>query len=421
MFVYRKLAISLFCLVGLFIADAASGADAPCWPRFHGPRGDNISDDTGLLKTWPDAGPKLAWKADGIGYGYSSVTMADGTIYITGNIGDKTVITAMTMEGKKKWQAENGPAWANEQLKKGTRGSVTIDGERLFHQSPWGNIVCLSAKTGEKIWGLNSLKEFEGNLILWALGESLLVDGDHLICCPGGKNASVVAMDKRTGKVVWKAAGSGDDPCYGSSTLGEQQGMRMIFTMTSAALIGVNADNGGELLFRVPHFARYDVNTFKPIYHDGHVFTTSGYKGGSVKLKLTVDGDKVSVEEAWFSRDLDSHHGGVILLDGYLYGACHNFNSAKWVCLDWKTGEMKWAEKGVGKGSVTCAEGMLYTMSEQREIGLAKATPRSFELVGRFKIPEGGEGPTWAHAVVCGGRLYIRHGDLLYAYDVRAK
>jgi hypothetical protein len=195
----------------------------------------------------------------------------------------------------------------------------------------------------------------------------------------------------------------------------------MILTMTLKAVIGVNADDG-DLLFRFENPTKYDVNATMPIYHDGHILISSGYgTTGTTLLKLDVDGKKANVTKVWNSRELDNHHGGLILVDGYVYGAAHDFNGGKWICLDWKTGERQYAEKGVGKGSATCAEGMLYTLSESRAVGLVKATPEGHVLVGEFKIPSQGEGPTWAHPVVRGGRLYIRHGNFLYAYDVRGK
>ena len=250
----------------------------------------------------------------------------------------------------------------------------------------------------------------------------MLIDGSRLICCPGGPKTAVVALDKRTGRTIWQSPSAGGDLVgYATPTLAEYRGLRMILTMTLKAVIGVNADNG-DLLFRFEHPTKYDVNATMPLYHDGHVFISSGYgTTGSTLLKLDVRGKKATVTKVWNSRDLDNHHGGVILLDGYLYGAAHNFNRGKWICLDWKTGEMKYAEKGVGKGSATCAEGMLYTMSERRDVGLVKATPAGHEVISQFKLPSGGEGPTWAHPVVRGGRLYLRHGDFLYAYDVRDK
>ncbi|MBN2476125.1 MAG: PQQ-binding-like beta-propeller repeat protein [Pirellulales bacterium] len=401
------------------VVSAVSAADSPYWPRFQGPSGDGISTDTGLLKQWPEDGPKLAWTAKGIGEGFAGVTIADGRIFTAGNIDDKTVITALDLDGKVLWRADNGKAWTSGPG--GTRGTPTIDGDRVYYENPYGDVVCLMAASGEKVWGLNILEAFRGGNITWALAESLLIDGDHLICLPGGSQASLVALDKMTGKVVWKApSASGDKAGYATATLAEFGGVRMIFTMTQKALIGVNADNG-DLLFRFEHKTEYDVNATKPIYHDGHVFISSGYgTTGSKLLKLAVAGGRVTAEQVWNSRELDNHHGGVILLDGYLYGASHKFNNGKWICLDWKTGAMKYAERGVGKGSLTCAEGMLYTMSEKRDVGLVKATPLGHEVISEFKTPAGPKGPTWAHPVVCGGRLYLRHDDNLYAYVVQA-
>lgn len=397
-------------------AGPASGA--PYWPRFQGPKGDNLSADTGLVKQWPRGGPKLLWTAEGLGHGFASVTLAGGRIYTAGNKDGKTTITALDLEGKTFWQKENGEAW--EGSHPGTRGTPAIDGDRLYHESPLGDVVCLNAKTGEKIWGLNILKEFDAENIEWALAESLLIDGDRVICSPGGAKASVAALDKKTGQTVWTAKSTGTRTSYASPVLAECQGLRILFTMNSKAFLAVNADNG-DLLFTVPHETRYDVNATSPIYHDGHVFICSGYGSGGAMFKLKVDGRKASVEQVWESKELDNHHGGVILLDGFLYGAAQEKNHSGWVCLDWKTGKKMYANKGVGKGSLTYADGMFYTLSEQRDMGLVPATPEEHKVVSKFKIPSGGEGPSWAHPVVCGGRLYVRHSDQLFAYDVVEK
>jgi len=400
---------------------SANPADkASSWPRFHGPNGDNISAETGLLQQWPEQGPKLGFVAKGIGEGFAGVTIADGLIYTCGNIDEKTVITALDLDGNIKWQVENGGAWTGEHP--GVRGTPTIDGHpegtRLYHESPLGEVACLNAKTGERIWGLNILEEFGGKNISWALAESLLMDGDRVICSPGGPETAVVALSKMTGKTVWKSpSAEGDLAGYATPTLVEYQGLRMILTLTSKALIGVNADTG-DLLFRFPHKTDYDVNVLTPILRDGRLFISTGYGSGSVMLKLTVDGKKASVEELWRSKPLDNHHGGVLLLDGYLYGSSFG---GRWVCLEWETGKTMYQARGVGKGSATYADGMLYMLSEKSDVGLAKATPEGLEVISQFKLPEGGEGPSWAHPVVCGGRLYVRHGDFLYAYDVRAK
>ena len=391
--------------------------DSAFWPRFHGPKGDNISTDTGLLKEWPEEGPELAWETKGIGHGFSSVTIVDDLIYTAGNVDEKTVVTAIDMGGRVRWQSDNGDAWESD--RPGSRGTPTIDNGRLYHESALGEVACLDAKTGDLIWSLNILDQFGAKNIRWALAESLLIDGNHLICCPGGNEASVVALDKGTGKIVWVAEGTGDLAGYASPVLAECQGLRMILTMNQKALIGVNADTG-DLLFRHEHVTDWDVNATDPIYHQGHVFICSGYGSGSELLKINVDGGKVSVEQVWESKELDNHHGGVLLLDGYLYGAAHP-GSGKWVCLTWDTGEVMYTERGVGKGSLTYAEGMLYTFSEIRKMGLVAATPAGHTVISQFELPSGGKGKSWAHPVVCGGRLYLRHSDSLFAYNVRAE
>jgi outer membrane protein assembly factor BamB len=358
------------------------------------------------------------WKQSGIGLGFSSVTIGNSLIYTDGNIDGKTVITALDLDGQICWQAENGEAWTKDH--EGSRGTPTIDGDRIYHESPLGAVVCLNAQTGQKLWGVNILEAFGAQNIKWALAESLLVDGDRVICCPGGPKVSMVALDKRTGKTAWTAPSNGDDASYASPILAEYRGLRILMTMNARALIGVNADNG-ELLWRYEHATQYDINATMPLVHDGHVLVSSGYGSGTELLKINVDGTKAGVEQVWESKELDNQHGGVILLDGYVYGAAHKSNNSKWICLEWKTGKKMYAERGVNMGSATLAEGMLYTMSERGDVGLVKATPDGHNLISRFKLPEGGEGPTWAHPVVCGRRLYLRHGDWLYVYDVQAK
>jgi outer membrane protein assembly factor BamB len=323
------------------------------------------------------------------------------------------------MHGRIQWQANSGKAWTGSGPA-GARGTPTIDGNRLYHENAHDEVVCLDSKTGKKIWGLNMASEYDGRRGGYGRAESLWIDGDHLICSPGGECA-VAALDKGTGRTVWKSASAGEPASYVSPIVVEYRGLRMILTMSEKSLIGVNADSG-DLLWRFEHYTpRYVANCVTPIYHDGHVFISGGYGKGSVLLKVNVDGQEATMEPVWRTKNLDNRHGGVILLSGYLYGASHASNSAKWVCLDWKTGQVMYAQRGVGQGSLACADGMLYTLSEHRTIGLVKPTPAGHQVVSQFKIPEGGEGPTWAHPVVCGGRLYVRHGDRLYAYDAQAR
>jgi outer membrane protein assembly factor BamB len=357
----------------------------------------------------------LLWTTEGLGHGFSSVSIADGRIHTAGNIEKDTVVTALNLEGIVVWRATNGPAWTRDFP--GTRSTPTIDGTRIYHQSPLGYIVCLHAKTGQIIWQEDILSKVRSKNSQWGLAESLLVDGDRLISCPGGPETCMVALDKRNGAVKWKAPSVDELAGYASPLLVECQGLRIIVTLTAKAIIGVKAENG-ELLWHVKHKSYADENVLLPIYHEGHIFVSS-LAAGSVKWKVAVQDGRARLEEVWRTKEMDNHHGGVILLDGNLYGTSTVRNSKKWVCLDWQTGRKRFAETGVGKGSLTWAGGMFYTLSIDRVMGLVRPTPTRLELVSSFKIPEGGKGKSWAHPVVCNGRLYVRHGEFLYAYKVR--
>jgi outer membrane protein assembly factor BamB len=412
----NRQSISIMLIGGLILTSAAYAANQGAfWPQFHGPNRDNLSMEKGLLKKWPENGPIRLWTARGLGHGYSSLSIASGMIYTAGSIEKDTVINALNLDGKVLWQVKNGKAWTGD--RPGTRGTPTIDGNRLFHQSPLGNLICLDAKSGDRIWEFNIIEKFKSKEPRWALAESLLVDGDHLISCPGGPQTCMVALNKKTGSILWKAPSIGEPAGYASPTLVEYKGLRIITTLTSKGFIGVNADTG-ELLWHIKHESYADENVMMPTYHDGHVFIST-LQAGSVKWKINVKDDKVSLEEIWRTEELDNHHGGVILINGNLYGTSTIRNRNLLVCLDWKTGRNKYMDKCVGKVSLTYADGMLYTLSENSVMGLVRPTPTGHELVSSFRIPKGGKGNSWAHPVVCGGRLYIRHDEFLYAYSLR--
>ena len=389
------------------------------WPQFHGPRRDNMSTETGLLKRWPKGGPKLIWKADGIGHGFASVAITGGRIYTAGNIGPNTIITAMDMSGKKLWQAKNGPAY--RKITPGARATPTVAGGKLYHLNGDGDVICLDAATGKKVWTLNMLKKFGGRNIRWGLSESLLVDGKKVICFPGGEEISAVALDAATGKTVWKCTGLGDKPAYVTPIIVEHSGLRQIVTMMANFAVGIAAESG-TLLWKYKHAVRFEANCTSPVFHDGRLALFGTWGRGATLLKLNVDGDKCTVEEIWRTKDLDNEHGGVILLDGYLYGqADGDHRDRHWACLDWKTGKTLWGAKVLAgrSGTLTYADGMLYVLSDTATVALVPPSPEGFEIVSRFDLPKGGKGNTWAHPVVCGGRLYIRHGDFLYVYDIR--
>ncbi|MCP4610570.1 MAG: PQQ-like beta-propeller repeat protein [Planctomycetes bacterium] len=341
-------------------------------------------------------------------------------IYTASSIGKHTVVIALNLDGRILWQVKNGKAWTGAHP--GSRSTPTIDGDRLFHQNPHGDIICLNAKTGDIIWRFNIIKKFNSKVPRWALAESLLVDGDHLISCPGGPQSFMVALNKNNGSVIWKSTSTGELAGYASPALFEYKDLRIITTLTSKSMIGVNADTG-ELLWRIKNETYYDENIMKPIFHDGEVFISTVVVG-SVKWKVNVKDGKASLEEIWRTQQLDNHHGGVILINENLYGSSTIRNSFGrglsdvLVCLDWKTGRIKNMDK-CAKVSLTYADGMLYALSIDGVMGLVRPTTMGHELVSSFEIPKGGKGKSWAHPVVCGGRLYIRHGEFLYAYSFK--
>ena len=416
--------IRFFALVSLLSANIIPAAE---WSMFHGHDGKNRSSETGLLTSWSEGGPKMLWKTDGIGEGvsgYSSVTIQSGRLFTSGNRGGRSIVYCFDLDGKKLWEYDNGQAWTRSYP--GTRSTPTVDGEYVYDLSALGELVCLNVQNGKKIWGQNILTDFEGENIRWALSESIRIDGDRLYCAPGGKKASFVALNKRTGEVIWTTPTLDDHTSYGCPVIVEHGGLRMIITTFANGMFGVNSANG-ELLFQFRHPQKYGINSTRPIYHDGYLYLTNtwddrGGEGGgegAVKLRLTVTDGKVSLEEIWRDRKLDNAHDSVILLDGFLYGVSFGYRGGAFVCVDWKTGEARYDVRGIGRGSsLTWAEGLIYLLCEGGDMKLIRPTPEKFDIISEFTLPEGGEGMWWAHPVICGKRLYIRHGTFLYCYDI---
>ena len=397
---------------------STSGAD---WPQFHGPCRDNKSRDTGLLKAWPEGGPARIWEATGIGQGYSTVAIAGGRIYTTGAIDGHCVITALDLQGKKVWTRKNGKAWSRSYP--GTRSTPTITDGLLYHLSGIGNLVCLKADSGEPVWSVDVLEEFNGRNITWGLAESPLVVGNRVICTPGGKDVGMVALDRMTGKVLWRCTGAQDRPGYASPILVEHQGLEMVVTAMSDSIVGVRLSDG-KLLWRYPHKVYADENITTPLFHDGFLIVSGCVRKGTTSLKLEVSGNVCSVKQHWHSRTLDNKQGGIILHNARLYGYAETQRSEPWVCIDFGTGNTVFQSapvKSTNKyrnGCLTYADGMFYLYADNGNMVLVKPTDTGFEPTGKLTIKDPGERPTWAHPVVCGGRLYVRYGDKLGVYDV---
>ena len=406
----------------LILTMAASDVSANDWPGFHGPNRDNKSPDKELLKAWPEGGPPRIWETGGIGEGYSTVSIVGKRIYTAGAIDDDCVITALDTNGKKLWTRKNGKAWTGSYP--GTRSTPTIAGDLLYHLSGIGNLVCLNADSGDVVWTVNILEEFGGRNINWGLAESPLVTGNKVICTPGGKDISMVALERRTGEVIWKCLGAGDRPGYASPILIEHQGLKQIVTPMSKAIVGVRASDG-KLLWRYPHEVYTDQNITTPLFHDGFLIISGCVRKGTTCLRLNVSGDECSVERHWHNETLDNKQGGIVLLDGRLYGYAPSQNRSKpWMCIDFKSGATIFQDSPVTSsykyknGCLTYADGMFYLYSDDGKMTLAKPTDTAFEVTGRLRIEDPGTQPTWAHPVVYGGRLYIRYGDKLGAYNV---
>jgi outer membrane protein assembly factor BamB len=316
-------------------------------------------------------------------------------------------------DGRIVWTKALGQSGDNDRGN-GPRGTPTLDGDRLYALSEAGDLACLKSADGTVVWQRNILRDFNGANIHWLVSESPLVDGDKVLVTPGGRNAGVAALDKRTGKTVWTSEAIGEAG-YASLIAADIGGVRTLMTFSADAGIGVR-ESDGKVMWRYPRAANRTANIATPVYFDNKVFYTSGYNTGGGLLNLTVRDGAVQAKEAYVTNDMQNHHGGVVLVNGYLYG----FNNAILPCLEFATGKMMWRDRSVGKGSLTYADGNLYLLSENNVAGLAEATSAGYREKGRFQIPDRGL-PSWAHPVVSGGRLYLRNQNALAAYDVKAR
>jgi outer membrane protein assembly factor BamB len=396
------------------------------WPQWRGPNRDGVSPDTNLQSSWPQDGPALAWKAAGLGKGFASVVIAGGRIFTTGDRDDAQKIIALDAATHQVvWTAPMGKADGD-----GSRGTPTVDGELVYAISRHGDLVCVEAATGKERWRKNFGRDFGGQMMSgWGYSESPLVDGDKLVCTPGGKDAMMVALNKKTGEVIWKCTmpdigtRGKDGAGYSSIVAADVSGIRQYVQIVGRGAIGVAATDG-RFLWGYNRVANDVANIPTPLVLGDHVFCSTGYKTGSalVKLMLTEDGKGIKAQEVYFlgPDTLENHHGGVVRVGDYLY-AGHGTNAGKPVCLEIKSGKVKWSEPAIGGGSaaVVYADKHIYFRYDDGTVALVEATPEKFILTGKFKVSTE-KGPKWAHPVVLGGKLYLRDNDTLLCYDVNA-
>jgi outer membrane protein assembly factor BamB len=406
---------ALICAFALLSVTAGNTTSEAEWPQWRGPLRNGLSSETGLLKQWPVNGPAVAWSITNLGEGYGSLAIKADRLYVQGTKGSESAIFCLNRaDGKTIWSVSLGPK-VDESRGNGPRGTPTLDGDRLYVLTENGDLACLRERDGSRVWGKNILKEYDGSNPKWLISESPLVDGNRLIVSPGGSGAGIVALDKMTGAEIWRARELSDQAGYSSCIVADVGGVRSYITFTAGAAVGVRASDG-KLMWRYTNVANRVANCTTPVFADNKVFFSSAYDTGGALLNLTAQNGEVKAQEAYFTRDMMNHHGGMVLVNGYLYG----FSNSVLTCIEFNTGKVMWRERSVGKGSITYADGMLYLLGEKQLVGLAEANPKAYVEKGRFPINDLGR-DSWAHPVVLGGKLYIRNQNELTCYDVKGK
>ena len=412
------------------LAAAATGT-SPEWPQWRGPNRDDVAQESGLLARWPEAGPPLAWQASGLGVGFSSLAISGGRIYTLGDREGSQQVVAMNLaDGKILWTAKLGPVWEDEYG--GPRGTPSVDGERVYALGTDGDLACLNAVTGKELWRKSLVRDFGGMMMSsWKWSESPLIDGDRLIVTPGAPSATLVALDKRTGKEVWRAAvprlgdKGADGAGYSSVVISNGGGIKQYVQLTGRGLVSVRAEDG-KFLWGYNKVANDVANIPTPIVKGNHVFASTGYQTGSALLELVRAGDGVQAREVYYlpAKTLQNHHGGLVLIGDHIYGG-HGHNRGNPICVEMATGKVAWSGEGAatshggtGSAAVTAADGHLYFRYQNGRMVLIDATPSGYQVKGTFTIPNV-EHPSWSHPVVAGGKLYLREQDNLYVYELK--
>jgi outer membrane protein assembly factor BamB len=399
-------------------ADAPSAAGQHDWPQWQGVDRANASTETGLLKDWPKDGPPLAWKVSGMGAGFSTPSVAAGRIFLMGDRGDdQCVIALRESDGGLLWTkriAQSGSAGDQD----GPRSTPTVAGDVLYAMGIRGELACLKVDSGDLVWEASLTKDYKGAGGGWGYCESPLVDGDKVIVTPGGHEATLVALNRHTGKLIWKSqVPQGDSAEYSSAIVAEVNGKRQYIQFVKGGVVGVAADDGVFLWrYDKPHNGIANCST--PLFHDDCVFAASGYGTGGGLAKISGEGTSFTAKQVYFTKSMQNHHGGMVRVGEYIYGS----NEGMLTCLDWKSGDVKWDDRKPGKGSIAYADGRLYYRNEgSGDVFLVEATPEKYIEHGRLKQPERSGKEAWPHPVIANGKLYLRDQAALFCYDIAEK
>jgi len=401
---------NLFALVAFSLILSSPGiAQEPT--RWRGPEANGIYPGTGLLKTWPAAGPDIIWSYAQLGQGHSSAVASGEFIYSSGMIDGTGYLFKLKLNGELVYKKQYGPEFTQSFY--GTRGTPVITVGKIYLLSGYGVLYCLKESDGSLVWKQDLVSKFGGDTITWGYNETPVVDGDKIYCTPGGEKNSVIALNRNTGSLIWSCPGKKELSAYCTPLLFVHNGRKILATHTTSHLLGIDAQTG-LLLWSHPQANQWSVHANTPVYHEGGLFYFSGYGQGSGRLNLSPDGSKVSL--AWENKTMDSRMGGAVVVDGYIYGS--GDNSREWKCINWKTGENTYDSTNLAKGVVIYADDMLFCYSEKGELAMAKADPSKFEIAGKTKVTLGSE-QHWAHPVIYRGVLYLRHGSALIAYKIK--
>lgn len=388
----------------------------PQWNQWRGPNRDGLSPDTGLLKKWPAGGPPLAWKAAGLGTGYAGVSAWGDRLFTMGDEAGTSYLLALNRsDGKVVWRAPVGPAGDGGGYP-GSRSTPATDGALVFALGPEGDLVAVESAGGKERWRKSLRADFGGRVGPWKYSESLLLDGDRVVCTPGGRKGTVAALKKASGETLWQGAELQDPAEYTSLVPADLGGVRQYVVFTMENVAGVSAADG-KLLWRAAREGSTAVVP-TPIHRDGIVFVASGYGVGSNAFRVEAEGGKFRARQIYSGDQLEVHHGGVLLLGDHLY-ALDDRGSMR--CVEFKTGKEAWSDRSVGKGSIAYADGHFVVRGEDGSVALVEATPSGYRERGRFHPPDRSGDPSWPHPVVFGGRLYLRDHQVLHCYDVKAK
>lgn len=405
---------SIFYLLTFFafIACQQSGEVS----QWRGPQRNGIYPDKGLLNKWPEKGPGLLWYFEGLGAGHSSAGFSKDKLFVLGMIDPTGILYAFDLSGNLSWKKEYGKEWYKSYG--GPRSTPTVVGNMVYFESGVGVVYCYDANIGEKKWSVDLLTKFDAKNVEWGKAESLLLDGNRIYCTPGGVKNNIVALDRFTGETIWTSPGNGQAAAYNSPILVRHNPARagLIVTLTSESIVGLDSETG-QLYWQVPLTMEYKNNPNTPVYSDGRIYAVGDQEkpnSGLVCLKLSEDGKKVN--EEWRNQEFTSFMGGIIVKDGFIYGS--KIGKKAWYCIDAKSGKIQYVFKNLGHGAVIFADGGFYCYGEDGTFSLATADPAAFNVVNSFKITKGTD-QHWAHPVIHEGRLYIRHGNTLMAYNIK--